>query len=97
MVIMDVVSCLGWHTGTAWVSKVQPIPVPMKPAPVQVWVETHTHNICGFHKTLQVPKNPCGYFIIFLFFHGLVLFFGFFVLFLVLYYCMYLLYSVVTT
>jgi len=35
---------LGWHTGTAQVSEVQPAPVPAKPIPMACFTRTHTAN-----------------------------------------------------
>jgi len=60
---------LGWHMGVAQVSEVQPAPIPTKPIPAL--------RTCGFWATLWVPINLYGYFFVFLFFHGLVLFFYF--------------------
>jgi len=48
------VSQLGWHMGMVWVGEVQPAPVPTKPAPIQVWVQTHTAHP-------WVLSNHCGY------------------------------------
>ena len=55
---------LGWHMGTVQVGKVQPGPVPMKPIPVWVQVQTCTahpqvsSNTVGTHKPIWV----CHYF-----------------------------------
>ena len=45
---------VGWHTGMARVGEVQPGPVPAKPVPIRVWVQTCTASPTGFCK-------HCGY------------------------------------
>src|SRR5882762_8033272 len=51
---------IGWHTGTARVGKVQPAPVPAKPAPVVCFTCTRTTNpqvlgnTAGTHKPVWV-------------------------------------------
>ena len=54
---------VGWHTGTAQVSKVQPIPVPVKPAPIP-------KTYVGLTKHCRCPKTRTGisFFCFFLFF-----------------------------
>ena len=51
---------LGWLMGLAWVGEVQPGPVPTKPIPVRVRVQTHTvylrvsSNTAGTRKPVQL-------------------------------------------
>src|SRR5882762_8445424 len=83
---------IGWHTGMARVGKVQPAPVPAKPAPAVCFTCTCTTNLwvlgntAGTHKPVRVQ-----YFLIFPFQHGLLLFSYFSYLFLVVFHLLYVL------
>src|SRR5882762_8406834 len=55
---------------------------------------THTRNICGFDKTLQVPKNPYGYFFFSFFFVFCFLFFLFFCFFYFFVLCLFCMFGV---
>ena len=51
---------VGWHTGTAQVSKVQPGPVPAKPTPIQVQVQNPHFTYAGFCNTAACLKTHMG-------------------------------------